>query len=73
VQVATGKVIDGKVVLEGVCLREGDTVAVVAHGADETFSLSENQREELLASIQDIEAGKGLTLDEVLSSLPTAA
>lgn len=72
-QVATGKVIDGKVVLEGVCLREGDTVAVVAHGADETFSLSTEQREELSASIQEIESGNFLTLEEVLSSLPTSA
>lgn len=72
-QVAVGKVINGKVVSEGVSLREGDTVAILAHGADESFRLTKSQEEELKAAISDVESGSFVTLEDLLNSLPASA
>ena len=69
-QVATGTVVNGKVIVEGVPLREGALVAVVARGADEPFSLSAEQQEELLAAIAAIERGEFVTLEQLLAELP---
>lgn len=69
-QVATGTVINGKIVLEGVPLTEGARVTVVTRGADESFSLSESQENELLSSIAEIERGEYVTLEALLGSLP---
>lgn len=69
-QVATGTVIDGKIVLEGVPLPEGAVVTVVTRGADESFSLTPEQEDELLASMAEIDRGETVSLEELLSSLP---
>lgn len=69
-QVATGTVVNGKIVLEGVPLLEGATVTVVARGADEDFSLTSEQEEELLAAVAEIERGDYVTLEDLLRSLP---
>ena len=69
-QVATGTVVNGKIVLEGVPLAEGAVVTVVTRGADESFSLTPAQEEELVASMAEIERGEFLTLKELLQSLP---
>jgi riboflavin synthase alpha subunit len=68
-QVATGTVVDGKIVLDGVRLSEGATVTVVARGADEGFFLSVEQEDELLAAMAEVERGDSVSLEEVLSSL----
>ena len=68
-QVATGTVVNGKIVLEGVPLVEGARVTVVTRGADESYSLSEAQEVALLASISEIERGDFVTLEELLASL----
>lgn len=69
-QVATGTVVNGQIVLEGVSLTEGAVVAVVTRGADESFSLTEMQENELLAAMAEIERGDYVTLEELLQSLP---
>lgn len=70
-QVATGTVINGKIVLEGVPLPEGSVVTVVTRGADEGFLLTSEQEDELLAAISEIERGETVSLEELLASLPT--
>lgn len=65
-QVATGTVVNGKTVLEGVSLTEGAVVTVVTRGADESFSLTESQETELLAAMAEIERGEYLSLEELL-------
>jgi hypothetical protein len=70
-QVATGTVVNGKIVLEGVSLTEGAVVTVVTRGADESFSLTESQETELLAAMAEIERGEYLSLEELLHSLQT--
>lgn len=69
-QVATGTVVNGKIVVEGVSLTEGEVVAVVTRGADESFSLTEAQENELLAAMAEIERGDYVTLEGLLQSLP---
>ena len=69
-QVATGTVVNGQVVIEGVTLREGAVVAVVARGADEVFRLSAAEEEELLAAMAEIERGEFVSLEQLLESLP---
>jgi hypothetical protein len=68
-QLVTGTVVDGKVVIEGAPLEEGAVVAVLARGADEPFTLSEQQENELLAAMEEIERGDFVTVDELLESL----
>jgi len=69
-QVATGTVIDGKVVLEGVALAEGARVTVVTRGADEAFLLTKAQEDALLASLDEIERGQYVSLEELIATLP---
>ncbi|MCK9396531.1 MAG: hypothetical protein M0Q44_13175 [Methylobacter sp.] len=69
-QVATGTVVNGKIVLEGVSLTEGAVVTVVTRGSDESFLLTEAQENELLAAMSEIERGEYVSLEELLQSLP---
>lgn len=69
-QVVTGTVVNGKIVLEGVVLREGAVVTIVTRGADENFSLTAEQEDELLEAMAEIERGEHVSLDQLLQSLP---
>ncbi len=69
-QIATGTVVNGKIVLEGVSLTEGSVVTVVTRGADESFLLTEAQENELLEAMTEIERGEHVSLEELLKSLP---
>jgi len=62
-QVATGTVVNGKIVLEGVSLPEGAVVTVVARDADESFSLTEAQENEFLAAMAEIDRGEYVILE----------
>ena len=46
------------------------TMQVVARGADEGFSLTKAEEDELLAAMADIERGEYVTLEDLLQSLP---
>jgi hypothetical protein len=72
-QVATGTVVNGKIAVKGVHLAEGAVVAVVMRDADENFSLTEAQENELLAAMDEIERGEYVSLDDLLQSLPKHA
>ena len=61
---------NGRIVLEGVSLPEGEVVTVVTRGADESFVLTEAQENELLTAMAEIERGEYVTLEELLQSLP---
>jgi predicted transcriptional regulator len=69
-QVATGTVIDGKIVVEGAELPEGAVVTVLSRGTAESFSLTEDQENELLEAMAEIERGEFVTLEDLLGSLP---
>lgn len=69
-QVATGTVVNGKIVVDGVPLTEGATVTVLARGADERFVLTQAQEDELLAAVAEIERGEFVSLEDLLAPLP---
>ena len=54
-RIATGKVVSGKVEIEGEPLEEGTTVTVLATEDGETFEVTPEQRAALLASIEEAE------------------
>lgn len=68
-QVTTGTVVDGKVVVEGVSLVEGSVVAVLSRELDEPLALSPEDEEELVAAIAEIERGEFVSAEELLASL----
>ncbi len=51
-------------------LSEGSVVAIAARGADEGFSLTQAEEDELLAAMAEVERGEYVTLDDLLQSLP---
>jgi predicted transcriptional regulator len=69
-QIATGTVVNGKIVPEGVALAEGAVVTIVSRGADESFSLATSQEDELTAAMAEIERGEYVSLEDLLKSLP---
>ena len=68
-KVATGKVIGGKVVLEGEPLAEGSVVTVVAREDDETFEVSPEEEKALLAGIDQAERGEVISWEELRERL----
>jgi len=68
-QVTTGTVIGGKVVVEGVPLVEGSVVAVLSREPEEPFTLSPEDEDELLAAMAEIERGEFVSADKLLESL----
>jgi hypothetical protein len=68
-KVATGKIVGGKVVLEGVALEEGATVTVLANDDAGDFDLTPDQERELLLSIAEADQGKTVSAEEVLAKL----
>ena len=68
-QVTTGTVIGGKVVVEGVPLVEGSLVTVLSREPEEAFTLSPEDEDELLAAVAEIESGEFVSADELLASL----
>ena len=69
-QVVTGTVVEGRVVVQGASLPEGARVTVLAQGADEGFSLSAEQEDELIESLAEIDRGDFVSLEQLLSTLP---
>ena len=68
-KIATGKVVDGKVVLEGVALEEGASVTVLARDDEGGLELTPEQEAELLLSIAEADRGETVSADEVLARL----
>jgi hypothetical protein len=68
-QVTTGTVVGGMVVVEGVPLVEGSVVTVLSRQPDEPFALSAQDEDDLLAAIAEIERGEFVTPEVLLESL----
>ena len=68
-QLATGTVVGGKVVVEGDPLPEGTVVTILAREADETFEVPPELESELLESIAQAERGETISADELLKRL----
>ena len=68
-KVATGKVVGGKVVLEGVSLEEGTSVTVLANDDGGVYELTSYQEADFLLSIAEADRGETLSAEEVLARL----
>lgn len=68
-RVASGKVIDGRIAVEGTAFDEGAVVTILARDDDEMFNLSPEQEAELLAAIAEAERGEVISADQLLKNL----
>ncbi len=69
-RIATGKVVGGKIVVEGAPLDECATVTVLAQESGETFDVSAEQEAELLAAIGEADRGETVSAEEQRRKLP---
>jgi hypothetical protein len=67
-KVATGKIVGGKVVVEGVTFEEGTSVTVLARD-EGGFNLTPEEEAELLLSIAEADRGETVPAEEVLAKL----
>jgi hypothetical protein len=67
-KIATGKVVGGKVVVDGEALEEGALVTVLSRNGD-GFTLSPEEEAELLLSIAEADRGETISSEEVLAKL----
>jgi hypothetical protein len=65
----TGKVVAGRIEVEGECLKEDSTVTVLAQEDDERFELTAEQEAELVRRIQRVESGQFVYGDALLGEL----
>lgn len=68
-KVATGTVIGGKVVVEGLHLAEGQLVTVLTREAEEEVHLSAEDEAELLEAIAQSDRGDTISADELFARL----
>jgi hypothetical protein len=71
--VATGTVVEGKVVVEGVTLPEGAVVTVLTREPSESFRLCAEDEAELLEAIAEAERGETISPEELFERLERAA
>lgn len=68
-QVATGTVVAGKLVVEGLDLPDGETVVVLTREADDDVHLSAEDEEELLEAIAEADRGETISAEELFARL----
>ena len=68
-KVATGRVVEGKVVLEGEPLAEGSVVTVVARDDEETFEVSPEEERALLEAIAQADRGQVVSWEDLREQL----
>ncbi len=67
--ITSGRVVSGKIVVDGEPLPDGAVVTVLAREVDETFELDAAAEAELLESIAEGDRGETVPADEVLRAL----
>ncbi|OHB63067.1 MAG: hypothetical protein A2Y77_08120 [Planctomycetes bacterium RBG_13_62_9] len=68
-KVVSGKVVAGRIVVEGEPLEEGSTVTVIAPEQDEVFVLDAEAEAALLAAIAEADRGEVITGKQLLHRL----
>ena len=68
-QLATGTVVGGKVIVEGETLPEGAIVTILAREADETFEVPSELEAELQESLSQAERGETISAKEMIERL----
>jgi len=73
VRIATGRVVSGKIVVEGEPLEEGATVTILARESDETFELTPDEEAKLLESLAEADRGETVSAEALVRSLDTSS
>lgn len=68
-RIMSGTVHDGRIVIEGTQLKEGETVTVLTREGTESFRVSADQKRELLESLAQAKRGEFVETDELLQEL----
>ena len=68
-RITSGRVVAGKILVEGEPLPDGSVVTVLARDADETFELGADAEAELLLSITEADQGRIIPSEQVLRAL----
>jgi hypothetical protein len=68
-QIGTGKVIAGKVVVEGINLHEGELVTVLTREVEGAVTLSAEDEREIQAAIGEADRGETLSPEELFARL----
>ena len=68
-QMATGTVVNGKVLVDGDPLPEGAVVTILAREADETFEVPPELEAALQESIAQADRGETISADELIERL----
>ena len=70
--ITSGRVVEGKIVVDGDPLPEGATVTVLTREGDESFVLDAEAEAELLESIAEANRGDVVRAEDVLRALRNA-
>ena len=68
-QIASGTIVGGKVVVEGLSLPEGTVVTILARGDEVAVRLPTNQEAELLQALDDADRVDGISAEELFARL----
>ena len=68
-QLATGKVVDGKLVVEGLDLPEGTTVTVLTRDNAPVVKLSPEEDAELIEALDEADVEEGISAEELFARL----
>lgn len=68
-QVATGTVVAGRVVVEGMELAEGEIVTILTREPDKEVHLSAEEETELLEAVAEADRGDTISADELFARL----
>lgn len=66
---ATGRIVDGKVTLEGLELPEGTVVTVLARERESSVRLSPEEEAELLEALDEADREEGISAEELFTRL----
>lgn len=68
-QVISGTVVDGKVVVEGLSLPEGTVVTILARGDEEVVKLTPQAEIDLVTALDEADREDGISADELFARL----
>ena len=68
-QLATGTIVEGKVVIEGLALPEGTVVTVLTRDNEECVRLSQPDEAELIEALDEADREEGISAEELFARL----
>jgi hypothetical protein len=68
-QVASGTIVDGKVVVEGLSLPDGTPVTILARGDEAIVKLTPEEAADLLAALDEGDREEGVSAEELFERL----